>query len=672
MNKSEKDELMKKIEALTKSDFYEDSTYQLIASQTTESDKMRVRLRLEDRAEEVGAKTQYKKMLEAMKTDLANMRGLKTVYDIQTGSGDAGGMTHFSIEGTCYQNLACGKWTADERGVIYVQGTKVAMACPHPIMPLARLRNIETDEESIVLAWHRDGHWTERTVAKDVIASRSKIVGLASVGVLITTEQAPFLVQYLAELEARNDLPIIESTGKLGWHHDYRDFVPFLGDIRFDASSQFRPIFRSIHEVGDRNEWMGLILELRQTHKIEVKLLLAAAFASVLVKPLGCLPFAVDLWGQTEGGKTVTEMVAASVWADPSESKYIGDLKTTDVALEAKANMLNNLPMIIDDTSKTSKKISDNFEGVVYALCGGKGKSRSNKELGINRESSWSLVVITNGERPLSSYVHQGGAINRILEVPSAEHVYEDPQHVVEIVKNNFGFAGREFLNALTEIGLGKAKELYNDYCKQLYSEGRMQKQSQSLACLLTADNIATNYIFRDGAYINIDEAQEVLTDISEVSEEARCYRDLVDETQMNPAHFNVGAVDDGYSVEQWGILESNTVWLFSKFLNDFCQRRGYSRKSFVDWAARHGYLEVDSQGKKMVVRRYPPTGKPMRFYKLTLVYTDDDDKSVSVAPSVIGGVSSPAGPEEPKNPVKSRPDRLDRKLDFKPVTRLH
>ena len=100
--------------------------------------------------------------------------------------------------------------------------------------------------------------------------------------------------------------------------------------------------------------------------------MLAASFASVLVSPLGVLPFIVDLWGETEGGKTVTLMLAASVWADPDESNYIGDFKTTDVALEARADLLNSLPMILDDTSKISARIRDNFEGIVYDLCSGK------------------------------------------------------------------------------------------------------------------------------------------------------------------------------------------------------------------------------------------------------------------------------------------------------------
>ena len=178
---------------------------------------------------------------------------------------------------------------------------------------------------------------------------------------------------------------------------------------------------------------------IRKTGRIEAKFFLAASFASILVKPIGALPFFVDLWGETEGGKSVSLMLACSVWANPDESQYIGDFKTTDVALEAKADMLNHLPMMLDDTSKTSARIRDNFEGIVYDLCSGKGKSRSNKELGINRENRWRNCILTNGERPLAGYVNQGGAINRILEVECKDHVFSDPQKTASILKQNYG-----------------------------------------------------------------------------------------------------------------------------------------------------------------------------------------------------------------------------------------
>ena len=82
-------------------------------------------------------------------------------------------------------------------------------------------------------------------------------------------------------------------------------------------------------------------------------------------------------------------MVAASIWANPDESAYIKDYKGTEVGLEAICDLLNNLPLILDDSSKKNRKIEDNFEGLVYDLCSGKGKTRSNKELGLNRENHW-------------------------------------------------------------------------------------------------------------------------------------------------------------------------------------------------------------------------------------------------------------------------------------------
>ena len=122
-------------------------------------------------------------------------------------------------------------------------------------------------------------------------------------------------------------------------------------------------------------------------------------------------------------------MLAASVWANPADSMYIGDFKTTDVQLEVRSDLLNNLPLMLDDSSKVSARIRDNFEGVVYDLCSGKGKSRSNRDLGIRKENRWKNAILTNGERPLNSYVTQGGAIKRIIEVVCDEKVIKDHQY---------------------------------------------------------------------------------------------------------------------------------------------------------------------------------------------------------------------------------------------------
>lgn len=358
------------------------------------------------------------------------------------------------------------------------------------------MKNLETGEEQIKLAYFRNGRWDEITVPKTMITSANKIVALSGRGISVTSENAKLLVKYLSDVENLNDdyIAMQYSSSKLGWHG--QEFLPYDTDIVFDGDFRFKNIFDAITERGSAAVWLEHIRSLRRSGRMEVKFLLAASFASVLLQPLGGLPFFVDLWGETEGGKTVSLMVAASVWANPDESQYIGDFKSTDVALEAKADMLNNLPMLLDDTSKTSARIRDNFEGVVYDLCSGKGKSRSNKDLGINRENRWRNVIICNGERPLSAYVEQGGAINRIIEVECGEKVFQDPGKTADIVKKNYGYAGKAFIAIIKKMGIEKIRAVQEVFKQELQSNDKMEKQALSLSIVLTADRIATEYIF--------------------------------------------------------------------------------------------------------------------------------------------------------------------------------
>ena len=393
---------------------------------------------------------------------------------------------------------------------------------------------------------------------------------------------------YLSDIENLNDenIKVQRSTSKLGWIKEA--FIPYNTEIMFDGDNRFRDLFEAIQEHGSEEKWMKHIKELRASKRAEVKFMLAASFASVLVGLLGALPFFVDLWGETEGGKTVSLMVAASVWADPGESRYIGDFKTTDVALEAKADMLNHLPMILDDTSKTSSRIRDNFEGIVYDLCSGKGKSRSNKELGINRENRWQNCILVNGERPLNSYVNQGGAINRILEVECGERIYQDPQKTADIVKRNYGFAGKRFVKIVRKLGVEEIKEIQKGFQKELFDSDKMQKQAIALSIILTADKIATDYIFKDGQYISLEEGKKVLVDRAALSDNERCYQYILDKVSMNGQRFDMST-----GCEKWGAFENGYVVFYGQAFEELCKAGGFSKKSFLSWADKEGLIQA-------------------------------------------------------------------------------
>ena len=532
-------------------------------------------------------------------------------------------------------NLNCGPWLANDGGVsIFDQQRSSITACPHPILPVERLRNIQTGKEKIVLAFKRDGHWTEQTFRKDSISSANKIVELSNYGILVTSENARALVKYLSDVEARNSdgIDLRESSSKFGWVNG--QFLPYdNGGIEFDSDDEFPQLAGAISEAGSYRVWLDHILELREQGSFHLRVMMAAAFASVLLKKLGALPYIIDLWGGTEAGKSVAELVACSIWADPGANRYIGDFKSTETALEARADALNNLPLILDDTAKTSKRIKDNFEGFVYDITSGKGKSRSDRSLGLQQEKTWQLVTLTTGETPINGFVQQGGAINRILELHADERLFSNPRKTADLVRENYGFAGRMFVQVVSSISQEELLKDYNAIIEEITAIAgeAMQKQALSLATILLADRIATEYIFFDGVYISTKESLCVLSNPDDVNGNKRCYQYVVDEIFMNPNKF-----DSNVNTEQWGILDSekNIAYLYPAALQNLCENAHFNKSSFISYCVKEGMMIPGNDGKPARNKKIGRRATKMYWLKMPEspefieVEADDDDEN--------------------------------------------
>ena len=609
---------MKEIKDMSADDVLSDEVFENLYSIEDPITRSRTKIQLRQQAKKCGVVSDFDELIKGYNQADREMKKLekesKPICTLENYTNFVGP----------YEKMYCGGWIAEDNGIFaQTSGALEEVACYHPILPIERLKNLETGEEQLKLAYKRNNRWNEIIVPKIMVTSASKIVALSGKGIAVTSENAKLLVKYLADVENGNDdyIDVQYSTSKLGWNGG--QFIPYDTEILFDGDARFKQTFESVSECGDFEIWLDHMRELRRKGRIETKFLLSASFSSVLVHLLGGLPFFVDLWGETEGGKTVSLMVAASVWANPDESRYIGDFKTTDVALEAKADMLNNLPMFLDDTSKTSARIRDNFEGIVYDLCSGKGKSRSNKDLGINRENRWKNVIICNGERPLSSYVNQGGAINRILEVECGERVYDDPQKTANIVKRNYGFAGKRFVEIIREIGIDKIREIQEEFQKELFNTDKMQKQSMSLAIVLTADKIIADHIFKDGQYISIDDAKKCLIDRNAVSDNERCYHFIQDKVAMNNQRF-----DTVTNCEKWGVIDSGYAIFYNSAFDQICRDGGFSKKSFLSWADKK-YLIQTQGGQQTKVKKINGTAARCVWLKIDESMDNDGFKPV-------------------------------------------
>ena len=498
----------------------------------------------------------------------------------------------------------CGCWIADDNGVRTYNLFGEVLACYHPILISNRFINSQTLKEKVEIAFKKGNVWREITVEKAVIASSSKIVSLADYGVSVTSETAKALVRYLADFENLN-LDLLEvktSTSKFGWTRNFTEFIPYGGNVEFDAAVGFHDLYEAVQEHGSRDKWRELILKLRAWKKKEIAIYMAASFGSVLLEPLNLLPFIVNLWAETGKGKTVNLKIATSIWANPGENKYITDPTGTDTAREVRNNILNNLPTMIDDLSKMRDRYGvDGVTDFVYVQCGGKGKDRSNKELTVREPTKWRNITLTNIERPLTTEHMKGGAVNRVLdfEMEPVELFQKIKGNAVcKIVDNNYGFAGKEFVQAVLDMGFDEVAKMQQEFYSKIETlcDGKKEeKQMLPLSVLLTADKIATDYLFQDGIYMNAEELVEQLKDREDVSEYARAYDWILSEIAVNCNHFIRDGIDT-VGGELWGEVVGDYTFVYKSAFDRICQNGNISSKGFLSWARSKNYIKTSKE----------------------------------------------------------------------------
>jgi len=614
--------ILENIENLQANDFMQKKLYEELFAIKSKIDRSEVKFKLMDRAKSLRVKSIAEEFIKEFqkaeqdkeKEEKAN-RSLQTVENI----------TNFYEDdiGKEYPNMACGSWIATENGIFSSETSKAReLVCHHPIMPIKRLKNLETNKEQITIAFKRDGLWSEMTVPKSNIASTQKIVELVDYGVQVNAENAKLLIKYLSDVEMYNAdmIDIQRSTSKLGWHGDV--FVPYDLSIVFDGEYRFRTLFQSIQEGGDYFKWVTLAKQLRSCGRLEPRIALAASFASVLIHPLNALPFIVDFYGQTGGGKTVTINIAASIWGDPAPGAYVGNFRASDTNLEIRADMLNSLPMVLDDSKNASKYVQDNYESLIYNLCAGKGKGRSNKDLGVAEEKTWNCVTICNGENPISEFADSGGAINRIIEIECCEDIYENPAEINSTVMKNYGFAGRVFVGNLKRFTPDELKEMKSDIEKGFDGYNFPAKQVMAISTLLLADKLATDFIFKDGRELTVEDVADIPTRKKDVSEGQRCYEFIIESLSVYGQHF-----DAQFSCDQWGFKETPDeygdvyVYFYPKPLENLLKNNGFSRKAFSAWAINRELIKHTGK-RDTVIKR--DGGSVMRLVAVKIIDIKD------------------------------------------------
>ena len=532
---------------------------------------------------------------------------------------------------TCFEGqkleLMTGNWQTSEFEIWCDNGNFKMEACNHPILPIERLINIDTGTEKLRIAFRKGGRWREVISDKSILASPNSIVKLADNGISVTSETAKFLIKYLQDVEKLNydEIPERHSVGRLGWI-DEHGFSPYVENVLFDGDANYKTLFNSVKIKGNEQDWYNIASAIRHPDNgISARIVLAASFASALVKPCGCLPFFVHLWGSESGtGKTVGLMIAASVWADPEIGKYIQTFNSTVVGREKTAAFCNSLPLVIDEL-QLGKDNRGKQQFDVYALAEGVGRTRGNKAGGIDKTPTWANCIITSGETPITHTSAGAGAMNRVVDIEctAGNVVVKNGNEIANALRKTYGHAGKKFVEKI-DANKKEIIEKYQCYFSELCKTDTTEKQAMAAALILTADFFAAEWVFGDDRNLTVNEIKKFLLTKEQVSINIKAYNFLIDWVAMNRSKFDTVHDNDIYR-DVYGTIEGARAYIIPTVLNKALEENGFSQNGFLSWLKTTGKISTE-QGRLTI--RKSINGNQVRCYGILI-----DDESEIISP---------------------------------------
>ena len=525
--------------------------------------------------------------------------------------------------------LKCGKWSATDAGVSIAEITKSGdilkfIACPHPILPVERLVNIDTDTEKTKIAFFKDLRWREMTVDNSILANKSAITQLADRGVMVTSESAKDLVKYLAEVASLNmqSIPFYRSISRLGWIEN--DFAPYDTTIKYDGDADFQSIYDHVGECGSYKLWLEHITDLREN--INIRLMLSASFASVLIEKVGALPFVLHLWGTTGFGKTVSLMVASSIWGNPDMGCLTRSMNATANSIVRTASFLYSIPFCADEMQQIKDRWG-NYDNFIMFVCEGIDRGKAKAKGGVEDQKTWRNAFIFTGEEPVTKANSGGGVKNRCIEIEVKDKIIEDGNKTANLVKENYGFAGKKFVEYLQGISEESIKTEYKKIFTEIVEEtDTTEKQAMSMALILLADRYACEAVFAGSKPLSLDEVKEYLVSAKTIDMPERAYEWVVNWIAENNIRFSDNLDENRGAV--WGKIDNDIAVINKNVLTDAMNKQGYDFSACSRRWHDKGRLKLNSQG--YITHQTKVCGIKANYIKLILPEDDSEFEEVT------------------------------------------
>lgn len=194
-------------------------------------------------------------------------------------------------------------------------------------------------------------------------------------------------------------------VNRMGWHDGL-----FVMPGREYAHGDEITVFQNVHAVepafavaGTLDQWRGSVARLAAGNS-RLVFSIAAAFSGSLLECSGNDSGGFHFRGASSTGKSTAQVVASSIWGNPS--KYKRSWRFTANGLEGIAALHNDGVLILDELSECPAKDAGE---AVYMLANGQGKGRATKTGAARQAQSWRLVFLSSGEESLASVMAKSG-----------------------------------------------------------------------------------------------------------------------------------------------------------------------------------------------------------------------------------------------------------------------
>lgn len=384
-----------------------------------------------------------------------------------------------------------------------------------PIFPVERYVNRDTGKEKVKIIYYKDKKWQEKIVDKTQLTINQKLLLLSDYGLDITSEDVRYYTNYFKDMMTLNKLNTLESVSHIGWKDNY--FIPYDSHGIFDGVDEFKSIYEAISTKGNYDKWKEVAIELRK--KKTMRILMAVVFASPLLEKLGLQPYIVNFWSSLSGnGKTLSCMVAMSIFGNPDVGALRLSSNNTQNYYMTVASFMRNFTCYFDELQIVKKSKFLDLESLVMDLCNGTDKGRLSKASQAKEVRTWYNNFLFTSNDGLVKENAGEQVYNRVIDLEINEVIIKNGFEVARIIKNNYGFAGKEYIRYIQNIGFEKISDRFKEIYNKILAETKAtDKQASSLASILLADELAGKCLFNDDKPLQVEDIVEYVNDKDEI-----------------------------------------------------------------------------------------------------------------------------------------------------------